>query len=143
MALMLNKVHDYQKVPGKRHDVRLVGEHHYVRLGGNGLPPIFIQDGHCYSEGGEELALDKLSEPFWVEARKITPEMRRTVGLVLPEERQKPEPVVPAAPVSAATPGPVDKAEATRTCPTCNETMLARKFGAHISLHRRRLTKDI
>lgn len=150
--LTLTKVHDLQKVPGKRNEVRMVGEHHYVRIGMPGLPPIFVQDGQFYSEGGPAIVRQDLPETFWNEARKVTLDMRRTVGLVLPEElTKKDQPATtdqpPPAPTAAAqaAPAPATPAPAAtvsmKTCEACKAEVPSKAFGSHMAKHARESTK--
>lgn len=58
---------------------RLVREHHYLRLRGPAdSPPVFLQDGKCWDEGGGVLD----PPPKWLkEALKgLTPAARAVVG---------------------------------------------------------------
>ncbi len=100
MGLNLEKVHDYQRVPGTS-EVRLVKKTPYVRIvKGNvyspdgkvilepGKPPVICQAGVFYSDGGDRIKPDDVQEWFWEEARKIPKEARANTGLVLPEERK-------------------------------------------------------
>lgn len=81
-GLTLTQVHEYKKVPNSS-EVRLVRERPYVRLNGVGATsPIFVQGGKLYYEGGGEVV--KVPEWFWLEAEKVSPLMRKSVGLVLP-----------------------------------------------------------
>jgi hypothetical protein len=48
-------------------------------------PPIFIQGGQLFSEGGP--LVDDVPEWFWVEARKLTPEAKKVCGLEIPMEK--------------------------------------------------------
>lgn len=54
MAFSL-KVHEYGRVPGSPFQ-RIVKATHYVRLTSQGQPPLYIQNGNVYSEGGQYIA---------------------------------------------------------------------------------------
>lgn len=82
-ALILDKVHDYVRIPGTM-DVRLVGENHYIRLA-SGEHKLFAQNGRYWTEEGEVKYAD-VGEWFWELARKCSPEGRKRVGMKLPEE---------------------------------------------------------
>lgn len=99
------QVHRYARMPGTN-ETRLVSSNPYLRLNAGPLesPPLFVQQGRVYSEGGE--LIKDLPEWFWEEARKCSPEARREVGLVLPEEGpiNTPEPEPPPPPAVSAQP---------------------------------------
>ena len=63
MPLTLDKVHHYQKVPG-RNEVRLVKVQPYVRFVSDRGPAIICQGGAFYSDGGQKIPL--ASVPVWV-----------------------------------------------------------------------------
>jgi hypothetical protein len=91
MPLNLAQVHQLEKVPGTE-TFRLVKVHPTVGLGRQGEPPIWVQDGKVYYEGGEEV--HNPPEWFWEEVRKMDPERRRYLGLRLPGEvALRPEPM--------------------------------------------------
>lgn len=79
MAIRLSlKTHDTKKLPNGSQVV--VSAKPYVRLvSGGGDPPIFVQGGHFFTEGGPELK----DVPDWVqeELEKLTPVVRKEVGL--------------------------------------------------------------
>jgi hypothetical protein len=144
--LTLNRVHDMQRVPGKRNEVRMVGEHHYVRISAPGISAIFVQDGQFYTEGGPAIPRKDLSEAFWAEARKVSPDMRRTVGLVLPEEVKKPEkvqadtqvPPPPAPGTAAGSSAESQPADVTmKTCDKCQAQVPSKSLGSHMAKHAR------
>lgn len=89
-GLSLNKVHIYGKTVNDRGEtiVRLIRSNPYIRISAQGEPPIFIQGGRYFSdEGTTEYDYQELPEWFWLEARKINPQVRQESGLILPEER--------------------------------------------------------
>ena len=100
MGLNLEKVHDFQRVPGTN-EVRLVKKTPYMRfVKGNiyspdgktvvepGAPPIICQAGVFYSDGGQRISPDNIPEWFWEQGRNIDKDKRAAVGFVLPEERK-------------------------------------------------------
>lgn len=131
MGLTLTKVHQFEKVKDKN-EWRLVKTLPYVRLRGNGwASPLFIQEGKVYSEGGDE-ATD-LPSDFWDEAKKVSLEVRRECGLILPGE------IVSTAPPAN---GGVEDGRPTKSrhgkrkakpwiCPRCGEETVSTRAGAH------------
>ena len=115
-------VHHYEKIPGQQQS-RLARVTPYVRIARENQPPIFVQGGQVYSEGGQTLT--QLPSWFDEEMAKLTPTVREEVGW-------KGTPP-PAAPAVIATPG------AQWTCPEagCGATMSTRKKGMHIARHRK------
>lgn len=83
MPLDLAKVHELEKIPGTE-QFRLVKVHPTASLGRQGEPPIWIQDGKLYYEGGEEVR--NPPEWFWEDLAKIDPERRKVLGVRLPGE---------------------------------------------------------
>jgi hypothetical protein len=78
---MLDKVHEYTRIPGTM-EVRLVHQRPYLRLrSGAHEPPIFVQEGVFYSEGGDLMG----DPPEWLdeELAKVSPEGLSAVGLVM------------------------------------------------------------
>lgn len=87
MALELNKVHDYV-VNKKDHSAKIIQVRPAMRLhqgtraeGEEPDPPVFIQDGRFWSEGGDELGPEEL--PAWVETmlKKANPVALHEAGL--------------------------------------------------------------
>ena len=76
------KPHEYRKQPDSSSAV-LTRLNPYIRLRqlGGDEPPIFIQGGLFFYEGGQEIPKAKL--PAWVleELKKLTPKARKEVGL--------------------------------------------------------------
>lgn len=84
MPLTLTKVHVTERIPGS--DVsRLVRTNHYVMLKSENEPPLFIQGGQIFSEGGP--LVDEIPEWFWIEASKLTPLAIKSCGLEVPPEK--------------------------------------------------------
>jgi hypothetical protein len=107
MTLNLEKVHDYKRIPGTT-QVQLVGSHPATRVRAAGEPPIFIQDGLCYSEGGQQIDKEDLPGWFWPEAAKMSETALVECGLsraevlsrMTPPESPAPTPVAKAASVA-------------------------------------------
>jgi hypothetical protein len=87
MPLQLQGVHKYKREEGTNRMV-LVEKHPYVRLVKKGEPPVIVQDGHFYADGGPEYTKESL--PSWVipELRNRTDEGLRNIGL-RPEDYRK------------------------------------------------------
>lgn len=130
-----------------------------VRLKHGDDPPVFIQGGRFYSEDGAEY--DEATIPGWVEeeVRKLTPQVRKEVGLEAPTREEvgmakealrqeqrldgvgqpdaDPGPIVSQGAMDVATEGGKDVAQqepATRTVRTRSEKVQAPKkpyMGAH------------
>ena len=81
--LQLNKVHDYRKMPGTD-QTTLVGFNPYIRVNHEPGPPLFIQNGVVFSEGGRPA--DHIPEWFWEAVRAMPPQARASVKFTLPEE---------------------------------------------------------
>jgi hypothetical protein len=129
---MLRKVHEYQRVPNTT-EVRLVRTTPYVRLRGSADdPPLFIQGGQVYSEGGQIIA-----DPpawFWDELAKVSDGTLREVGWTarrVGSERER----SPAKVVAATAAG----SSRTYTCTVegCGAVMPLRLKGIHAARHRR------
>jgi hypothetical protein len=63
------RVHEYGKVDGSPF-TKIIKSSHYIRMSAYGNPPIYIQGGRLYSEGGDEVK----NPPswFWEEVKKLT-----------------------------------------------------------------------
>lgn len=105
------KVHHYQRIPGTTM-ARLVKVTPYIRLshatvdekgGTQATPPVFLQDGQAWSEGGDA-PIPTHELPAWVSEAlgRLTVQARQEVGWRLPEDPPlpaKPEPaLVPSGP---------------------------------------------
>lgn len=131
MPLELKGVHQYEKVPNSQ-EARLVKVNPYLRLTHQGHPPVYVQGGAIYAEGGGPVS--PVPDWFDEEMRRVNPKVRDEVGW-------KPLPGDPpllSGPQytggSVASPNPQ-----MWTCPAagCGETMPARKKGLHVAKHRR------
>lgn len=129
------RVHDYARIPGT-HDMRLVKTTPYVRLARQGSPPIYVQGGRVYSEGGPEVS----TVPAWLpdELAKLTPTVRTEIGA--DKVLAALTPVAAPAPVA---PAPVRQI-AEWTCPElgCGATIPRSKKGAHVVMHKRRARRE-
>ena len=82
MAELSLKVHDYKRKKGSNQAV-LLRITPYVRIrSGMDDPPVFIQGGKFFAEGGEEFDKDEL--PDWVPAEisKMSDSAKREAGLI-------------------------------------------------------------
>ena len=84
MPLVLNRVHDYERGPANTVIMKRVSPAVRVRFARD-EPPIFIQNGGFYGEGGQEIRRQDLPEDFWKEAARLTERTRLECGLVLPD----------------------------------------------------------
>lgn len=80
-GLQLTKVHEYRKVDGDE-TVRLIRTNPLIRVRVGESPPIFVQGGRAYAEGGDEYPLEELPSWFWVEAQKASSAVAQETGLV-------------------------------------------------------------
>ena len=84
MTLELDKVHEY--TTGKKGEPKMLRVRPAVRLRKGDSPPIFVQDGKFWYEGGEEeIPQDEL--PEWVAGQLdlMSADARREVGLDVPK----------------------------------------------------------
>jgi len=88
MPLNLNKVHNYEKIPGK-HQVSLREVTPYVRFVHEDDTPIIVQKGAFYSDGGQRIKKTDIPPWFWEQAKLINKEKRERIGLMLPGETKK------------------------------------------------------
>lgn len=101
-SLELNKVQEYERVPGHPSQARMVGYRPYWRVVHrtkteerdennriiwNDDPPVIVQDGHYYGQGGDPMRYSEVPDWFWAEARKLPADRRKVYGIVLPEEK--------------------------------------------------------
>jgi hypothetical protein len=80
MALDLRGVHVYERVPDGSGHSRLKKTNHYVRITREGHPPIIIQGGKVYGEGGQDI--DPLPAWFEEEIAKLTPQVKAECGWI-------------------------------------------------------------
>lgn len=146
MPLDLRQVQKYERIKGTM-QVALTGVNPYVRLkSGRDVPPLFIQGGKVYSEGGPEIPLDELPEWFWTELDKMTPRAKAECGadrLVKssadPMEKSKSarETTTPTLKENSQP-----KPKRYWHCDPCNLEIDTRKKGMHIAFHRRQELKQ-
>ena len=130
MPLDLKAVHLYEKVPGTD-QTRLVKTNPYVRLGRKDHPPIYVQGGQVYGEGGGPI--EPIPDWFDAEMARLSPKVRDEIGWlgsVAAAAARDPD----VAPEPA-----VQKPMKQWTCPAegCGQTMPARKKGFHVAAHRK------
>jgi len=118
------KVHHYVKMPNST-ESRLTKVDPYVRICRAHEPPIFLQGGAAYSEGGPPVT--PLPEWFEEELAKITPKALEECGW-----GPKVAPV--AAPPEAPRP---QKPVTLWTCGECGADVPMTKKGFHVAKHRR------
>lgn len=135
------KVHHYVKLPNTT-EMRLTKVSPYVRICRAAAPPIFLQEGQVFSEGGEPVT--PLPEWFEEELAKITPKVRDEVGWGGEAHPRDSVSVrsVPSAPGRDSAPAVVVKPAATAaltfwTCEDCGAEVPTKKKGFHIAKHRR------
>lgn len=104
MSLDLRRVHDYEKGPGNTVVMKRINPAVRIRWSA-GEPPIFIQNGEFYAEGGQRVPRKDLPEGFWKEAARLSQEAKRECGLVLPDEAEAPKTQTEKAPAPRATKG--------------------------------------
>lgn len=127
MPLSLDRVHEYQRVPGTQ-DMRLIRTQPYVRITHGGDPPIFIQGGQFYYQGGTPVP----ALPEWLpdEIAHLSETVRAEVGLMETEGGQpQPKPKPPAAAVEQWT------------CPECGKSMARRGRTFHVLHHAKQAKK--
>jgi hypothetical protein len=82
----LNRVTEYAPVPGSS-ELKLVAERHYIRLRGSADdPPLYIQQGCVFGEGGDPIAVADLPAWFWEELAKCAPASLLAAGWQQPLE---------------------------------------------------------
>jgi hypothetical protein len=129
MPLALDKVHEYQKIPGTS-EVRLIRTQPYVRLTHENWPPIFIQGGQFYYQGGPPVT----PLPEWVaeEVARLSPACRAEVGLEVDRPVSEPKPKLKPPRIPQAAPW---------TCPQCGKAMGQRGKSFHELHHKKQAEK--
>ena len=84
MPLQLDKVHVHEKQPGGA--MVLIRTNAYIRFVKQEEAPCIIQNGVWYSDGGPKIKLADVPQWVWAQAKKMTEEGKRKVGLVLPSD---------------------------------------------------------
>ena len=122
MALELRGVHKYERIPGTAGEARLTGLNPYVRITRGDHPPIYVQGGQVYGEGGGPI--EPLPDWFPAEMARLSPKVRAEVGWRDDQPAPPPPPSTPAA---------------SWTCPEqgCGKTMPAKQKGLHVARHRK------
>jgi predicted RNA-binding Zn-ribbon protein involved in translation (DUF1610 family) len=136
MALTLDFVHRYTRVPGSL-EMRLVETNPYIRLRSGYEPPIFLQGGVAYDEGGAVVA----QWPEWLQqaVAALTPAARAEAGFAVAEDPARP----PAVTAAGLPPQPGQKHLTWWTCPECGETVSTRGKQAHrYNKHRKVKTEE-
>lgn len=72
------RTHEYKTVKGR---AILTGVKPYVRLSAFDGPPVYVQGGHFFAEGGKQIQEDQLPEWIWDEIEKMSEQARQEVGL--------------------------------------------------------------
>lgn len=75
-----------EKIPGTLEQSRVVRTHHYVRIAAEGNPPLYIQNGTVFAEGGG--LVDEIPDWFWPEVNKLTPAALHIVGYEVPQDKR-------------------------------------------------------
>jgi hypothetical protein len=87
MPLQLSKVHLTEKISGTYNESRVIRTNHYIRVvAGNG-PPLYIQGGEVFSEGGPLMEEKDIPDWFWVEVCKLSDSALKAVGYEMPLEK--------------------------------------------------------
>lgn len=115
MATLDLQVHKYEKVPGTQ-TTRLAKVTPYLRITRDGHPPLYLQGGKAFGEGGAEIE----TLPIWFdeELAKVSPKAREEIGWSAP---------------AAAT-----EVAALWTCGECGEEVIPSRKGVHVMQHRRK-----
>jgi len=131
MPLDLKAVQLYEKVPGTD-QTRLVKTNPYVRLGRKDHPPIYVQGGQVYGEGGGPI--EPLPDWFDGEMARLSPKVRDEIGW---REGTAATLTADDGKVTVTVAG--FKPVTMWTCPAdgCGQTMPARKKGFHVAAHRK------
>jgi hypothetical protein len=99
MSLTLSP-HVLQKAPGTRFD-RIVKVIPYIRICSKEGPPIFLQRGKAYSEGGGEIKKSDYPDWFYDQLKTLSPNALQECGWEAkkPEEKQVEAKVIETKPV--------------------------------------------
>jgi len=151
MPLDLRAVQKYERVKGTL-QMRLTEINPIIRLCQGTSPPLFIQGGQVWAEGGDEI--ENPPDWFWEQAARMTRQARKEVGLKLPNEpEEQPEAGEPTGTklflrdgklftidgnevVIPPTQEPA-KPVAMWKCPQCYETLPKAEKGFHIARERK------
>jgi len=84
-GLRLNQVHKYVRIPGTQ-EMRLMKVSPAIRICKGMAPPLWIQEGKVYAEGGDEIPKEKLPDWFDEQVKMMTPQARSEIGYRLPDD---------------------------------------------------------
>lgn len=87
MPLTLTKVHVTEKVPNSD-QTRVTRTNHYVRLYADNGPPVYLQNGVVFSEGGPVVEPEDYPDWFWGEVSKLSEEALATVHFEIPDDKR-------------------------------------------------------
>lgn len=135
MAFSL-KVHHYEKIPGSQQS-RLVRVTPYVRITRDSHPPLYVQGGGVYGEGGQRV--ETLPAWFDEEMARLSPQMREQVGWrSVAQTFTASNEATTSFTVATSEPAPA-KPVKSWTCPAegCGQEMPTTKKGMHIARHRK------
>jgi hypothetical protein len=123
MAVLSLRVHHHEKKPGSM-ESRLVRVTPYVRITRDSHPPLYVQGGRVFSEGGPEV--ETLPAWFGEEMARLSPKVREEIGWTL--ERLD---------SNAGTATFTSSTANTWACPECDEVVEMKRKGIHIAAHRK------
>lgn len=87
MPLQLTKVHVSERIPDSHNASRIIRTNHYIRLGDGNNPPLYIQNGQVFSEGGPLVEESELPDWFWLAAQRCSADALAAVNFRVPDER--------------------------------------------------------
>lgn len=148
LAFNLHLTHHYEALPGGGSQVRLTALKPYLRIT-HGKATLYVKEGLI--SGADGVPMQTIPDWLWEEARKVTPQARAEVKLVLPEERdQVPSPAIPVGMAESDSQRVAKKAEGLRLtgallwkCDTCSEEMPFARKGLHIARHARAAKRTV
>lgn len=79
------RVHEYGKVPNSPF-TKIIKSNHYIRLSHQGQPPIYIQNGHLWSEGGDRIT----NPPEWFHEQIKSVDKKQLAAVKYEAEAPKP-----------------------------------------------------
>ena len=129
MSQLTLKVHEFKTDPNT-HQAKIVGFHPYIRLKGNrDDPPVFVQDGVPFAEGGEPM--EYLPDWFAEEARKVNEGSARQVKL----DKLLASLDAEAAPADPSAEDEVGQDSDMAECPHCGWQGSRKGLGIHKGIH--------
>lgn len=129
MPLRLDQVHDYESGEGMQAVLKSINTAVRIRWS-RGHPPIYVQNGGYYGEGGDVIDPATLPQEFWDKAQRMSQQARTACGLVLPDEK----------PPKKQAAKPVQWAETDMNlCPVCHKGIVKGVVWAkHVKDHRQK-----